>query len=69
MFTIRCDYGKTCGNHVISVVNTHVCSELKAKKYKHLYLTFDNCGVNKNFMLVGYVLCIVVLVFFPIFSY
>ncbi len=58
LFILSCDYGKTSGNHVISVVNKHICSELDAKKYKHLYLTFDNCAVNQNYMMVGYVLAV-----------
>jgi hypothetical protein len=54
-----CDFGKTTADHVISVLNTHVLKETQQRSYKHLYLTCDNCAVNKNYALVGYAILLV----------
>lgn len=54
-----CDYGKTSSSHVLSVINTHILAESNLENYKHLYLTFDNCAVNKNFVVVGYAVMLV----------
>ena len=45
--------GKTSSNHVISVLDKHLFG-IDLSKYNDLYMTFDNCPVNKNYWISGY---------------
>lgn len=51
-------YGATTSSHVISILDLYLKTHLLGTK-RHLYLTFDNCGVNKNRWLVGYLFYLV----------
>jgi hypothetical protein len=46
-------YGSTTSSHVISILDLYLKNHISEPK-RNLYLTFDNCGVNKNRWLVGY---------------